>query len=140
MKKILALVITLVIFSALSVPCGAVGDTTVSQWIPVSFSSSISTDTQNKMMIKWDWNDLLKDAAASGENLELAIAGLVMSNQAEFSKEDVEDVLNTIGFADVSSEYYSTDTNDTSLISNPARTFAHRQIDVNGEKSISYVL
>ena len=134
MKKILALVITLVIFSALSVPCGAVGDTTVSQWIPVSFSSSISTDTQNKMMIKWDWNDLLKDAAASGENLELAIAGLVMSNQAEFSKEDVEDVLNTIGFADVSSEYYSTDTNDTSLISNPARTFAHREIDVNGEK------
>ncbi|MGN0488491.1 MAG: dockerin type I domain-containing protein [Ruminococcus sp.] len=134
MKKILALVITLVIFSTLYVPCTAAEDTAESQWIPVSFSSSISTDTQNKMMIKWDWNDLLTDAAASGENLDLAIAGLVMSNQAEFSKEDVEEVLNTIGFSDVSSQYYSTDTKDTSFISNPARTFAHREIDVNGEK------
>lgn len=134
MKKILALVITLAIFSTLYVPCSAVGDTAESQWIPVSFSSSISTDTQNKMMIKWDWNDLLTDASASGENLDLAIAGLVMSNQADFSKEDVEEVLNTIGFADISSECYSTDTNDTSFLSNPARTFAHREIDVNGEK------
>ncbi|MGN0477103.1 MAG: dockerin type I domain-containing protein [Ruminococcus sp.] len=134
MKKILALVITLVIFSTLSVPCKAVGDTTKSQWIPVSFSSSISTDTQNKMMIKWDWNDLLTDATTSGENSDLAIAGLVMSNQAEFSKDDVEEVLNTMGFEDISSQYYSTDTKDTSYISNPARTFAHREIDVNGEK------
>ena len=92
------------------------------------------------MMIKWNWNDLLADATTSGENSDLAIAGLVMSNQADFSKEDAEEVLNTIGFADIFSQYYSTDTNNTSLISNPARTFAHREIDVNGEKSILYVL
>lgn len=134
MKRILAIIITLAIFATLYVPCTAVEDTAEAQWIPVSFASSISTDTQKKMMIKWDWNDLLADATTSGENSDLAIAGLVMSNQADFSKADVEEVLNTLGFSDISSEYYSINTKETGYISNPARTFAHREINVNGEK------
>lgn len=134
MKKILAFVLTLVMFSTFWISSSAEEDVSESQWVSVAFSSSLSSTDENRMMIKWDWNDLLSDAATSGENRNLAIAGLVMSNQAEFSKENAEDVLNIIGFTDISSEYYSADTANNNSLSNPARTFAHREIDVNGEK------
>ena len=47
------------------------------QWIQVEFIKG--------MRIAWNWDDLLQDATAPEVNLNLAMAGLVLSNNVEFA-------------------------------------------------------
>ena len=133
MKKIISVILAIVILSSLCVT-GAAANTTNGEWISVPFTSDLSSQAQNKIMIKWNWNDFTANASTSGENIDLAIAGLVLSNQAEMAKEDVENVLKTLGFTDMLSDYYASGTEHINDISNPARTFAHHEIEVNGVK------
>lgn len=137
MKRLTALILALVMLSSMWITYGAEDISSDTKWIEVPFTSTMSAEAENKLMIKWDWNDFLKNASTSGENSDLAIAGLVFSNQAEMSKEDVESVLKTVGFTDILSDYYASGTEHENSLSNPARTFAHREMDVNGvEKHI----
>ena len=51
-------------------------------WLPVEFLRG--------MRIAWNWDDLLQDATTAEENLNLAMAGLVLSNNVEFAAQKGE--------------------------------------------------
>ena len=42
------------------------------RWLQVEFTKP--------MRVAWDWNDLMQNALTAGENRNLTIAGLVLSN------------------------------------------------------------
>ena len=84
--------------------------------------------------VNWDWNDLLKDATKTGENAELAIAGLALSRNAEILRVKAEDTLRALGFGDVKSDYYKLSTEHHVRIEKPARTFAHKAVTSNGKQ------
>ena len=99
-----------------------------------------STDTKwhqvrfmRTMRIAWDWNDLLEDATTAGENLNLTVAGLVLSNNVEFAARDGEAVLRQLGFDGIKSEHYLLSTETRNQISKPARTFGHKKIEKFGK-------
>ena len=99
-----------------------------------------STDTKwhqvrfmRTMRIAWDWNDLFEDATTAGENLNLTIAGLVLSNNVEFAARDGEAVLRQLGFDGIKSEHYLLSTETRNQISKPARTFGHKKIEKFGK-------
>lgn len=96
------------------------------QWFPVGFVKD--------MRIAWNWNDLLQDATKAEENLNLAMAGLVMSNEVETAAVRGEAVLRTLGFDEIRSEHYLLSTPTRNEISKPARTFGHRLVEKDGKK------
>ena len=63
------------------------------QWLEVAFLGG--------MRIAWNWNDLLQDATKAGENLNLAMAGLVLSNDVEFTAHRGETVMRQLGFDEI---------------------------------------
>ena len=95
-----------------------------------------STDTvwhqvkfMHTMRIAWDWNDLFEDATTAGENLNLTIAGLVLSNNVEFAARKGKAVLRQLGFDEIRSEHYLLSTDTRNQISRPARSFGHKKIE-----------
>ena len=95
------------------------------QWHPVGFVKP--------MRIGWNWEDLLQDATAAGENLNLAVAGLVLSNEVEAAAVRGEAVLRQLGFGEIQSGYYLLSTETRNEISKPARTFGHKAVVRDGE-------
>ena len=95
------------------------------QWLDVAFLGG--------MRIAWNWNDLLQDATTAGENLNLAMAGLVLSNDVEFSAHRGETVLRQLGFDEINSEYYLLSTQTRNKIGDPARSFGHKLLEKNGK-------
>ena len=96
------------------------------KWLQVWF--------MNPMRIAWDWNDLFEDATTAGENLNLTIAGLVLSNNVEFAAREGEAVLRQLGFDGIRSEHYLLSTETKNKISKPARTFGHKKIERQGKE------
>lgn len=97
-----------------------------SKWIGVDFTKA--------MRIAWNWNDLLQDATAPGPNLNLTIAGLVLSNEVELAARRGEAVLRQLGFDGIRSEYYLLSTETRNEISKPARTFGHKLLTKDGKE------
>ena len=95
------------------------------QWFQVGFVKG--------MRIAWNWDDLLQDATAAEENLNLAMAGLVMSNEVEFAAVRGEAVLRTLGFERIRSDHYRFSTETRNEISKPARTFGHKAVKKDGK-------
>ncbi len=95
------------------------------QWLDVAFLGG--------MRIAWNWNDLLQDATTAGENLNLAMAGLVLSNDVEFSAHRGETVLRQLGFDEIKSEYYLLSMQARNKIGDPARSFGHKLLEKNGK-------
>ena len=86
------------------------------------------------MRIAWNWNDLFQDATAPGPNLNLTIAGLVLSNEVELAARRGEAVLRQLGFDGIRSEYYLLSTETRNEISKPARTFGHKLLTKDGKE------
>ena len=59
----------------------------------------------NGMRFAWNWEALLQNALSAGENRNLAIAGLVLSNDVEFAALGGETMLAEPGFDPDRSEY-----------------------------------
>ena len=57
------------------------------------------------MRFAWNWEALLQNALTAGENRNLAIAGLVLSNDVEFAALGGETMLAEPGFDPDRSEY-----------------------------------
>ena len=95
-------------------------------WIPVTFTRSLR--------IGWNWDDLLQDATTAPENMNLAVAGLVLSRNAEISSLIVETTLRQLGFGGIRSEYYLLTTKTRNQISDPARTFGHKVVEKDGKQ------
>ncbi|MBR0373567.1 MAG: hypothetical protein IJH91_03440 [Mogibacterium sp.] len=95
-------------------------------WIPVQFTRG--------MQIPWNWDDLLQDATAAEENLNLVTAGLVLSNDVEFTARRGEGVLRQLGFDEIMSEYYLLSTRTRNEVSDPARTFGHKKLEKGGKE------
>ena len=95
-------------------------------WIDVDFTKT--------MRIAWNWDDLLQEATAPEANLNLAIAGLVLSNEVELAARKGEAVLRQLGFGEIRSEYYRLSTETRNEISNPARTFGHKLLEKDGKQ------
>lgn len=95
------------------------------QWLDVAFLGG--------MRIAWNWDDLLQDATSAGENLNLAMAGLVLSNDVEFTAHRGETVLRQLGFDEIKSEYYLLSTQTRNKISDPARSFGHKLLEKDGK-------
>lgn len=95
------------------------------QWLEVAFLGG--------MRIAWNWNDLLQDATKAGENLNLAMAGLVLSNDVEFTAHRGETVMRQLGFDEIKSEYYLLSTETKNKISDPARSFGHKLLKKKGK-------
>ncbi len=95
------------------------------QWLPVRFLRG--------MRIAWNWEDLLQDATAAEENTNLAMAGLVLSNDVEFFARQGETVLRQLGFDEIVSEHYLLSTKTRNEISKPARSFGHKRLEEDGK-------
>lgn len=85
------------------------------------------------MRIMWYWGDFALDATARTKNPRLAVAGLVMSWACELSSLLIEGLLTSLGFEHVWSSHYLLSTIQRNAVSQPARTFAHKAIEVDGE-------
>ena len=99
-------------------------DDLTEKWIDVDFTKP--------MRIKWNWDDLMTDAVTAERNMNLSVAGLVMSQAAELSRAKVEALLGRLGFSDMSSDYYLLSTDTKNDISQPARTFGHKLLVKDG--------
>ncbi len=86
------------------------------------------------MRIAWNWDDLLQDATASEANLNLVMAGLVLSNEVELAARKGEAVLRQLGFDKIQSDYYRLSTETRNEISNPARTFGYNFLNYQMKK------
>ena len=86
------------------------------------------------LSIVWDWDDLFQDATEGDFNLNLAVAGLVMSRNAEFSGQMLEATLRTLGFDRIESEDYLLCTETRNAVSKPARTFGYKKLEKNGKE------
>lgn len=93
-------------------------------WIDLTF--------KQPMRLRWDVRALFKDATADARDMCLAIAGLALSRACEKSAQLVESVLSTLGFGHMRSSHYNDSTLLRNGVSDPARTFAHRAIEVDG--------
>ena len=96
------------------------------QWIQVEFIKG--------MRIAWNWDDLLQDATAPEVNLNLAMAGLVLSNNVEFAAKTGEAVLRQLGFDEIRSDYYRLSTKTRNAVSKPARSFGHKLLEKDGKQ------
>ena len=94
----------------------------------------ISVDFTKAMRIAWNWDDLLQDATASEANLNLVMAGLVLSNEVELAARKGEAVLRQLGFDKIQSDYYRLSTETRNEISNPARTFGYNFLNYQMKK------
>ena len=103
----------------------ATGDDLAPFWMEVPFVSPLR--------IMWDWKDFAIDATARNKNPRLAVSGLVMSWAAELSSLLADGILTSIGFEHVWSSHYFLSTLQRNDVSQPARTFAHKAIEVDGE-------
>ena len=83
--------------------------------------------------IKWDWNDLLEDAVTAEENLNLTVAGLVLSRNAEISGRTLEKTMRQLGFERIVSDNYLLSTETRNAVSKPARTFGYKEIEKDGK-------
>ena len=83
--------------------------------------------------IKWDWNDLLEDAVTAEENLNLTVAGLVLSRNAEISGRTLEKTMRQLGFDRIVSDNYRLSTETKNAVSKPARTFGYKAIEKDGK-------
>lgn len=92
----------------------------------------IRVDFTNELKIEWNWDALLQDAATAGENTGLAVAGLVMSRNAEISSVLLEKTMRSLGFEDLKSDFYVLSTQTKNEVGEPARTFGHKLIEKNG--------
>ena len=95
-------------------------------WLNVEFTKG--------MRIAWNWEDLLQDATAPEANLNLAMAGLVLSNDVELAGRKGEAVLRQLGFDEIRSEYYRFSTETRNEVSNPARSFGHKLLEKDGKQ------
>ena len=98
--------------AAEDIKSAVIAHTTDTVWHQVKF--------MHTMRIAWDWNDLFEDATTAGENLNLTIAGLVLSNNVEFAAREGEAVLRQLGFDEIRSEHYLLSTDTRNQISRPA--------------------
>ena len=112
----------LVITSAVTVSAADSGTNTVK----LPFTEDVN--------VNWNWNDLLKNPTTSNENVELAVAGLALSRNAEILRVKAEDTLRALGFGDVESDYYQLSSKHHVKIEKPARTFAHKVISSGGKQ------
>ena len=94
----------------------------------------ISVDFTKAMRIAWNWDDLLQDAISSEANLNLVMAGLVLSNEVEMAARKGEAVLRQLGFDKIQSDYYRLSTETRNEISNPARTFGYKLLEKDGKQ------
>lgn len=94
----------------------------------------VSVDFTKAMRIAWNWEDLLGDATAPEANLNLTMAGLVLSNEVELAARKGEAVLRQLGFDEIRSEYYALSTETRNEVSNPARTFGHKLLEKDGKQ------
>ena len=96
------------------------------EWIQVEFI--------HDMRIPWNWDDLLQDATKAEENYNLAMAGIILSTAAEFGAVKAEMILRQLGFDQIVSEHYLLSTETKNKVSEPARSFGHREIEKDGKK------
>ena len=95
-------------------------------WIPVTFTQ--------KLTIGWNWDDLMQNAVTAEESKNLAVAGLVLSRNAEISAMTAETTLRQLGFDGIRSDCYLLSTKTRNQISDPARTFGHKMIEKDGRQ------
>ena len=94
-------------------------------WVEIPFKRPIG--------MLWSWDTLLQDATARVKDERLAIIGLVMSWACEMSSLTAESLFLTLGFEHVWSSHYAMSTLLRNAISEPARTFAHKAIQKDGQ-------
>ena len=90
MRRLISLIVALVILSTTLITAGAAESADSSEWITLSFITEYTGATENKIMLKWDWNDLLENASTSGANADLAVAGMALSSEIEISRSNIE--------------------------------------------------
>ncbi len=100
----------------------------------MSETDRIKVEFTNDLRIRWDWDDLLQDATTAEENINLTVAGLVLSRDAEFTSRKAEKVLDSLGFDRLVSEYYLLSTVTKNEVSEPARTFGHKMLEKDGKE------
>lgn len=93
-------------------------------WIDLTF--------KRPMRLRWDVRALFKDAVVEERDIGLTIAGLALSRASEKSAQLVESVLATLGFGHMRSSHYNDSTLLRNDVSDPARTFAHMAVEVDG--------
>ena len=113
-------------FAFRQAPMLAADDDLTAKWIDVEFTKP--------MRVKWDWNDLFKDALTAERSINLSVEGMVLSQASELSRARAEAELGKLGFGDLFSDYYLLSTDDKNAISQPARTFGHKKIIKNGSE------
>ena len=96
------------------------------QWLQAEFVKG--------MRIAWNWDDLLQDATVPEANLNLAMTGLILSNNVEMAAVKGEALLRQLGFDEIRSEYYRFSTDTRNDISKPARTFGHKVLEKDGKQ------
>jgi hypothetical protein len=94
-------------------------------WVEVPF--------QRPVRMLWDWRVFLQGATNRVKDMRLAIAGLVMSWASELSAHTIESLYATLGFDHVWSGFYALSTLQRNAVSEPARTFAHKAVQKDGQ-------
>ena len=85
------------------------------------------------MRILWDWGMFLQNATSRVKDSRLAIVGLSMSWTCELSSLLITSLFDMLGFENVWSSHYLLSTLQRNAVSQPARTFAHKAIEKDGQ-------
>lgn len=93
----------------------------------------IPVDFTREIMIEWDWGDLLQDAVTAKESRNLAVAGLVLSRNAEMAAGLLEKTMRELGFDRIRSANYPLSIKERNAVSKPARTFGHKRLEKDGK-------
>ena len=87
-----------------------------------------------ELEILWDWNDLLQNAETNEANLNLAIAGIILSNSVEMAAKAGEAFLTRLGFENIKSDYYLLSSENRNGVNDPARTYGHKLLIKDGKE------
>lgn len=130
--KCIAVVIAIILFTTLgisSIPCTAWAAENENEGKKIEIPMPITKECKYGINVYWGWN--LFDRNASEYCHDLSVLGIILSCQAENSKNDLEKILtDDLGFIDPKSIKYDEPWN----FDEPAMTFAHKETTINGEK------
>lgn len=98
---------------------------------------NVKFDDSRSVDLNWGWD--LFDKDASEYDHDLAMAGIILSQAAELSKQEAEARVRTLGFQNEVSYSYSSDFWDWTVVM-PAVTFASQKITLGGETRIAALI